>query len=123
LISIYIYLQTFDIEFFPGQEFQPQAAAVGAFQMMRGDLAALAAVQAMDFDGKGLGFDPCALGNGPFGQHVQVNLDAVRDDPAQFPDAETDDPDPGCILPLCLAQTVFQKVFGYTQFMHDVFSC
>ena len=41
----------------------------------------------------------------------------------KFSDAEPDHTDPGRILLLGFAETVFQKVFGYTQFMHGVVSC
>ena len=61
--------------------------------MVRSDLTLSTAIQAAHFDGERLGFDPRALGDGPFRQHIKIDLDAVGHDPAKRSDAQPDDAD------------------------------
>ena len=92
-----------------------------ALEMVGRDLALASAVPAPDFHRRKFGFNPGAFRDGSLRQHVQINLDALGDNPAELPDTQPDHADPGRVLLFRLLQTVVKQMFGYGKFMHGVF--
>ena len=86
--------------------------------MVGRDLALPPAVPAQDLDRKELGCDLCPLGDCPLREHVQVDLDAVRDDPAQPPDTQMNLSDFAGARRLRALDTVGKQVLGDAEFVH-----
>ena len=83
------------------------------------DLAFPAAVPAADPDRKKLRLDACALCDGPFGKHVQIDLDTLRDDPSKLPHTYFYGADFHSALSLCFFETVIEQMLCNTQFVHN----
>ena len=92
-------------------------------QVMRGDLSVFPTVHTVYFDGKCLRFNAGSFCDRALCEHVEIDLDTVRDDPAELSDTQPYDPDPGCVLRLCLPNAVVEYMFCYAQLMRDVSSC
>lgn len=67
-------------------------------QMVGRDFSLSAAVSALHPDRGELCRYLCAFRHRPFGEHVQIDLDAVRDDSPKLSDAQVDDADSGRVI-------------------------
>lgn len=87
--------------------------------MMGSDLSVPSAVPAPDLHREKFRLDACSLSDRALGQHVQINLDAVRDEPVELSDAQPDDTDLLRMLLFCFPDAVVQEMFCNTEFVQD----
>ena len=86
--------------------------------MMGDDFPLLLTVSAADFYGRKFRFNTGAFGNGSLRKHIQINLNAVRNNAPELADTQVYDPDFRRVLRFRVSDTVCKQMLSDTQFVH-----